>query len=339
MSPAAKLLFMRNVRILSVALDPPEETDDRRQANRDAVLAALDVAKGYDPDFVCFPEIVLQERAGADRDTASEVVARRIELAEPVPGPATDAVGARAAELDCFVVLPTLEYTDDAVYNTAVLVAPDGEVAGRYRKLRPPLTELDPGVTPGDKVAVWDTPFGRVGAVVCFDLMYPDIGMELARERADLVFFPSQFDGGRRLQSWARDYGFHFVKSTTNSAEVVTPTGNAVTRTDDRFPPSWVDLGGGAKAQFGFAAINADCATYAKATSQEAVVRIQEEVGGVAVTEMSLEGQIVVESCSPDASIEDLEAEYDLERTVDYLDRTEAAGRASRSAVSDGGPK
>jgi hypothetical protein len=222
------------------------------------------------------------------------------------------------------------------VYNTAVLVGPDGEVAGRYRKRRPPITELDAGVTPGDEVAVWDTPFGRVGAVVCFDLMYPDVGMELARRRADLVFFLSQFDGGRRLRAWACDYGFHVVKSTANSAEVVTPTGNVATRTDDRFPSSWVDLGGGARAQFGFAAVNTDCATYTTATSQETVVRIQEEVGG-AVTEMSLEGRIVVESGSSDVSIEDLEAAYDLERTVDYLDRTAAAGRASRSDAGDRG--
>lgn len=330
---------MRETRVLSVALEQPAEPDDRPRANLESVRSALEVAGRYDPDFVCFPEIVLQERAGSDRETARDVVARRIELAQPVPGDATDAVGERAADLDCYVVLPTLERAADAVYNSAVLVGPDGEVEGRYRKRRPPLTELEPGITAGDEAVVWDTPFGRVGAAICFDLMYPEIGVDLARERADVVFFPSQFDGGRRLRTWAREYGFHVVKSTADAAEIVTPAGNVVARTDDDFPPSWIDLGGGARAQFGFATINTDRATYAKATSQAAVVRIQEEVGGVAVTEMSREGQIAVECCSPDVSIADLEAAYDLERTWEYLDRTAAAAAASRSESGEARPE
>lgn len=140
--------------------------------DRESVLAALELVERYNPDFVCFPEIVLQERGGQSLDTAREIVVSRMELAESIPGPSTDTVGDLAAHIGCYVLLPTIERDGDRHYNSVVFVDPDGGVMGVYQKLRPPQTELDPSIVPGKDITVWETEHGRVGASVCFDLMY-----------------------------------------------------------------------------------------------------------------------------------------------------------------------
>ncbi|MFP4189154.1 MAG: universal stress protein [Halobacteriales archaeon] len=82
---------MRNARILSIALhNPRDETDPTARAaqNLDNMFALLDEAGNYDPDFICFPEACLHH--AARNDGLLE------EIAEPIPGPATDAVAEKA---------------------------------------------------------------------------------------------------------------------------------------------------------------------------------------------------------------------------------------------------
>lgn len=317
---------MRRTRVLSVALDQADDPGDRATANREAVFAALDQAATYDPDFVCFPETVLQEKATGGHDDVDDVVGHRIDMAEPVGGPVLERVGRAAADLDSHVVLPTLERDGDACYNSSVLFDPAGDVVDAYHKVRPPLTELRPGVTPGTELPVWETEFGRVGALVCFDLMYPELGVELQRNGAALVFFSSQFDGNRRVNRWAREYGFHVVRSTAARADVVTPTGETVSRVGTTYP-AWVDLGEtGARAQFACAEVNTDCKAFATATSGGALAEIQRNEA-VSIRKFDGEGHFLLTSLSPTRSVADIECEYDLEGVRDYLDRTADAAR------------
>lgn len=326
---------MRSTRLLTVALKQPAEATNRVEINRSAVINALRRAEPYNPDFVCLPEIVIQERAGGWFDTAKDIVKHRIDLAERVPGPSTEAVGEVAQELDTYVLLPLLELDSERVYNSTVLIDPDGEVVGSYHKLRPPLTELEPGITPGRNVEVWDTRYGRVGAAICFDLMYPEIGTAYARHDVDVVFFSSQFDGGERLKSWARFNGFYIVKSTADSAEIISPTGNVIAETRDGYPPRQIDLENGARAGFAFAEVNTDFGIYALSSCGEALPDIQQE-HDVTVVDGDREGDFYLESRSPEVSVEDLEKEYGLETIQDYLDRTAAAIQEQQSETGPG---
>ena len=94
------------------------------------------------------------------------------------------------------------EIPDDPerVYNTAVLCAPDGELLASYRKIHlfdvalpgATLTESK-GVAPGDTPVVADTPAGRIGLSVCYDLRFPELYRELSRQGAEILLVPSAF--------------------------------------------------------------------------------------------------------------------------------------------------
>ena len=326
---------MRRVRVVSAALDQPDSADDRVRTNRESVLEALDLASTHDPDVVCFPEIVLQERGGS--------TAERLDAAEPIPGPATDAVGELAADLDAYVVLPTFErvegpvdgeqgddVADDEVtiYNSAVLVEPSGNVREPYHKLRPPISELDPGVVPGRDTVTWDTEFGTFAAVICFDVGYPEIGLSLARDGADVVFFVSQMDGGSLVTTWARDYGYHVVKSTRTGASIVTPAGHVVANATDAWPPSWIDLESGGQVQFAVDEINTDCMTCS--TPDGAAHADLQRAEPVSIRTFDDERQAVVTSLDEDVSIEEVAAEYGLVDRRAYYDRAALAAREAR---------
>lgn len=285
--------------------------------NLDNGLETLDLAAAFDPDVVCFPEQLLHRWVPKGDD--------RLEQAQPVPGPATDAVGRVARNLDAYVWLPMTEWDGTDYYNAVVLVGRDGDVVGTYRKLRPTAGEISSGLSPGERVPVWETEFGRFGAVICFDLMYPELGVELSRKRTDVTFFPSHLQGEQRIAHWARDYGFHIVKSTPKLASMTDPTGAEFARNqavwEGHEPVEELEAGG--EVRFAFAEVNTDWRTFTRIRSnRKAVEEIQREYPGVVYHDASTNSTFALESRSPDVTVDDVEAEFDLVSYRDYLDRT-----------------
>ena len=73
------------------------------------------------------------------------------ECAEPIPGPSTEFFGRLARRHDLYIVAGLLERDRHLVYNVAVLIGPDGDVVGKYRKVTLPRGEIEGGVTPGSE--------------------------------------------------------------------------------------------------------------------------------------------------------------------------------------------
>lgn len=122
------------------------------------------------------------------------------DLVDVVPGALTEAVQEAARATGTHVVWGTYERgtgPDDArgvVYNSAVLIGPDGAVLGVYRKTHPFCTELRSRggwVTPGDEVCVVETPLGRIGMIICFDGDYPELSRITALHGAEVIARPS----------------------------------------------------------------------------------------------------------------------------------------------------
>ncbi len=113
------------------------------------------------------------------------------ELAEPVPsGKTTQALIACAAETECFVVAGLPEIDGDNVYNSAVLVGPDGFLA-RYRKIHL-FYEEKINFTPGDlPFPVVDIGLAKIGMMVCFDHLFPESARSLALQGADVIAHPA----------------------------------------------------------------------------------------------------------------------------------------------------
>jgi predicted amidohydrolase len=112
------------------------------------------------------------------------------ELAEPVPGPSTEYFGRLAKQHDLYVVPGLLERDGDLVYNVAVLIGPDGKLVGKYRKVCLPRGEVEGGIAPGSDYPVFPTRFGKVGLMVCYDGIFPEVARELTNRGAEVIAWP-----------------------------------------------------------------------------------------------------------------------------------------------------
>lgn len=129
-------------------------------------------------------------------------------LAEPIPGPTIDEMAKVAAENRVVLIAPIYEKAmKGELYNTAVILGPEGQIMGKYRKTSIPLVKTKTLVgnekyyfKPGNLgFPVWQTPFGvTVGVMICYDRHFPEHARLLALNGADLVFVPTATAGMSR---------------------------------------------------------------------------------------------------------------------------------------------
>jgi predicted amidohydrolase len=112
------------------------------------------------------------------------------EVAESIPGPSTEHFGRLAKEYDLYIVAGLVERAGNLVYNVAVLIGPDGQVVGKYRKTSLPRGEVEAGIAPGSDYPVFDTRFGKVGMMVCYDGFFPEVARALTNRGAEVIAWP-----------------------------------------------------------------------------------------------------------------------------------------------------
>jgi N-carbamoylputrescine amidase len=140
--------------------------------------------------IVCLPEL-FQTQYFCQREDAA-----LFDLAEPIPGPATEKLAKLAKELGIVLVASLFEKRAAGVYhNTAVMFDADGSVLGLYRKMHipdDPLYYEKYYFTPGDLgFRAFDTSVGRVGTLVCWDQWYPEGARLTALQGAHVLFYPT----------------------------------------------------------------------------------------------------------------------------------------------------
>ncbi|HEY1377047.1 MAG TPA: carbon-nitrogen hydrolase family protein [Gemmataceae bacterium] len=168
----------RTVRLAAVHYRPRDGKSNGEKAKQFAPLIAE--AARQRADLVVLPETLTYYQSG--RSPA--------EVAEPVPGPTTEYVGRLAREHDLYVVAGLYERAGHVVYNVAALLGPDGSLVGKYRKVTLPTNEAESGVCPGHEYPVFDTRFGKVGMMVCYDGFFPEVARELANRGAEVIAWP-----------------------------------------------------------------------------------------------------------------------------------------------------
>jgi predicted amidohydrolase len=89
-----------------------------------------------------------------------------------------------------YLVLGLVERDGRLLYNAAVLIGPDGRLVGKYRKVCLPQDEVAGGLAPGRDYPVFDTRFGKVGLMVCYDGFFPEPASELAKRGAEVIAWP-----------------------------------------------------------------------------------------------------------------------------------------------------
>ncbi len=118
------------------------------------------------------------------------------DLAEPIPGPTTQALGEIARKHQVVIVAALFEHRGSEVYhNTAAIIDADGTYLGKYRKSHIP---QDPAFeekfyfTPGDLgYRAWNTRAGKIGVLICWDQWYPEAARLTALRGAEIIFYPT----------------------------------------------------------------------------------------------------------------------------------------------------
>ncbi len=160
-------------------------------ANLAALRERLREAAGRGARLVVFPECALTGYGFRDKAEARP-------YAEPLPGPASDAVAADCRELGAWAAFGLLERDGDRLFNACALVGPSGLVAV-YRKVHLPFMGVDRFATPGDRpFAVHDLGGLRLGINICYDGSFPESARVLALLGADLIVLPTNWPAGAR---------------------------------------------------------------------------------------------------------------------------------------------
>jgi N-carbamoylputrescine amidase len=159
-------------------------------ANLEHALAKIAEAAEHGADVVCLPELFRTPYFCQSED------AKLFDLAEPVPGPTTEAIGKAARAAGVVVIASVFERRAAGVYhNTAALLDADGTLAGIYRKMHipdDPLYYEKYYFTPGDLgFRAFDTKVGKVGTLVCWDQWYPEGARLTALSGAGILFYPT----------------------------------------------------------------------------------------------------------------------------------------------------
>jgi predicted amidohydrolase len=170
-----------------------------REATLDRVAELTAAAAAEGARLVVFPEVFvpgtplwIDTRPIWDGD--EDWYALLVENAVVVPGPATDRLGAIAAEHGVWLVVGVEEREPHAatIYNTVVYLSPDGQLVDRHRKLVPTGSERTVwGMGDGSTLRVVDTPAGRIGGLICWENYMPLARFHLYAQGVDVWLAPT----------------------------------------------------------------------------------------------------------------------------------------------------
>ena len=167
---------------MSCSLDPRENQEKAEQKIMDAARAGAQV--------VCLPELYRSQYF------CREEKAELFDLAEPVPGATTESLGKISREHRIVIIASLFERRSAGLYhNTAAILGSNGDLLGLYRKMHIPDDPLFLEkfyFTPGDLgFKNFDTEFGRLGVLVCWDQWYPEAARLTAMQGANILFYPT----------------------------------------------------------------------------------------------------------------------------------------------------
>ena len=297
------------VRVAAVSYSMPFH--DHRASGVD--LSALrdmtaEVAKER-PDFICYPEICTCSGGGFDKGIA----------AAPELEPYVAEVAKIAREFDTAIVAPLIERERDKVFNSVPIVDRNGKLVLNYRKNYPTTGEMEAGITPGHEISVAECDGVRVGAAVCFDANFDHVAVELERQRARLVFWPSMYWGGALLQHWALRYGFSVVVAYGAESAIIDMNGRYLARRGNdslkvrqKLMPPWA-----------VADVLINRELFHIDFNQHKFPAIHEKYGpDVEIEIHEPEGYFLMASRRSDLTVEQVAAEFELETNRDYLARS-----------------
>ncbi|MCD6413487.1 MAG: carbon-nitrogen hydrolase family protein [Elusimicrobia bacterium] len=191
--------------------------------NTERAIRLLEEAKKFhNPNLIVFQETV---STGFCPGLSAE---KLLQIVDTIPGKQIKPIQTAARKNRVYVVWPSYEKDEEKkeIYNTAVLISPSGEIIGKYRKTHLFGDEaISKGgwVTPGRKLAVFQTEFARIGIMICYDGDFPEVARGLVKKGAEVIVRPSAFL--RNFEIWsltnrARAFDNHVFVVAANATGV-----------------------------------------------------------------------------------------------------------------------
>ena len=278
------------------------------------ILKIMDEIALLNPDIICLPEIFPFTNIRKPQLLA--------ESAEKPIGPVIKPFAEFAKKNNCYVICST--YTKDAgkYYNAAVLLDRQGKQVGEFRKIYPTEGEIKMGISPGAlDPPVFDTDFGKIGMQICFDSEWIDGWSKLQKAGAEIVFWPSAYAGGKKLNSFAMLFNYCVVSSTQKDASrIIDLTGRDIASTG-RWDPNWI-----------CAPVNLEKEVITTYPNYLHFNDIKAKYGrDVKITTLYNEEISVIESLSAELNVADILKEFKIKMKKEYLQSAEEAQRLKRT--------
>jgi len=270
----------------------------------------LNALQGYGLDLVVFCEGV--ESFGQQVEDAEEIAR---------PGPFLGLYAAFAESEQCFVAGSVKLRDQGKVYNSIAFVAPDGRASAAYHKNNLTIGELEAGMSSGSGATVVDTPIGRLGGIVCFDLNFESIRKKYRALKPDILAFASMYHGGLMQPLWAYECQSYFVSALPfMGGGILDPFGTPLALTDHYTPVA-------------VATVNLDRAMVHLDYNREKFPDIRRRyLDEVEVRIPPNLGPALIVSHSEKRSAADVVKEFELELLDDYFARSIEANARDRGA-------
>lgn len=221
----------RKVKVATIHHRPENmnNAEQSRESFREHIMSAGEQGT----DIVCLPEGI-------------SIVGNSlsyVEVSESIPGPSTAYLGQLSKEYNMYIVAGIYEREGPVVYNTSVLIGRDGRLVGKYRKIALPREEIDGGITPGNEFPVFDTDFGRIGMMICWDVFFPEVARQIALKGAEIIFMPIWGGDLTLAKARAIENQIYLVSSTYDmKTGVFDKTGNLIVEGTEDSPVAIVDI-------------------------------------------------------------------------------------------------
>jgi predicted amidohydrolase len=254
-----------------------------------------------------------------------ESCGQTVETAESADryGPMLSAYADFARRNHCCVAGSVKLKEQNRVYNALAIIGRVGEFLGDYRKTYLTKGEYEKGISPGQGAHVIETPVGRIGGAICFDLNFADLRLQYPPLKPDLIAFSSMYHGGFVQQVWAYETR-NFIAAACKDilSEIRDPLGRSLAASTYY-------------TRIARARLNLDRAIIHVDFNMERFADMYRRYGAdVRIDVMADIGVALLYSEGPKRTVEDLLREFELTTLDAYLEQSRTSQRKVYSGAS-----
>lgn len=231
----------RVVKIALAYIEPNYLVKHTIEGNVSEIIEAIDCSAEHKPDVIVLSEC-MYERSVSGVSLA--------ETAQGDDGEMCTLIAQKAKWYRSYIVYNFHEVENGEYYNTSVMFDRNGDICGKYRKTHLTVTEFEKGLTPGREYPVFETDFGRVGMLICYDHYFPKTVEKMKDNGAEIIFISTAGDAAERSVARAMDNGIYLAICGLNNenshgwgaARIIDPDGRILSHTNKSGSPAVCEI-------------------------------------------------------------------------------------------------